>query len=97
MSTPPGAAHTRVSMVHLTDKKVPDAVDRALVRRATAALAEVSGMQTKTARRLVIAYASGSRAISSDGWSTWLRNWFRGHADPTAVTAIRNVTAQRGD
>jgi hypothetical protein len=64
------------------------------MRRATEALAEVSGMQTKSARRLVVAYATGSLPVAGDGWSAWLKNWLQ-IADPTGETAVRNVMRER--
>jgi hypothetical protein len=90
MTSPPGSARVPSSTVHLTDKKVPEKVNRALLSRATVALAEVSGMQTKSARRLVVAYASGALPVAADGWASWLRNWHQ-IADPTGETAVHNV------
>lgn len=95
MTAPPGDARLSSATVHLTDKKVPERYSRALTSRATEALAAISGMQTKNARRIVIAYASGQVPLSSDGWALWLRNWFQ-IADPTGETAARNVDRERG-
>lgn len=72
-------------------EKVADrGISPALARRAVSALANVSGMRREDARRIVVAYASDSPSIATDGWSSWLRNWLQ-IADPTGETAVRNV------
>lgn len=90
MTASAGELPASSNTVHLTEKKVPEPVDRALIRKATNALAEVSGMQTKSARRIVVAHVSGALPVSADGWAVWLKNWF-GIPDPTGETAVRNL------
>lgn len=90
MTAPPGSARLTSNTARHADKVADKGIDPALARRAVSALASVSGMRRTDARRLVVAYATDSLPVASDGWAHWLRNWFQ-IADPTGETAVRNV------
>lgn len=93
MNAPPGLARTPSTTVRLTEKKAHSEIGPALFRRTVDALAHVSGASVKTARQQVRAWVAGG-AASSD-LEAWLRQNFR--VDPTGVTAVRNVSRERGN
>lgn len=87
MPSPAGQRPAASNTVRLTGKKAHGEPERAMIRRTTSALAQMTGSSIKTARQQVYAWLAGG-AIDSD-IDAWLRQNFR--MDPTGVTAVRNA------
>lgn len=69
-----------------------EAIDAAILRRAIDGVTAVTGCRRKAARERVRSWISGG--MSRTDLEAWLWQNFR--LDPTGVTAVRNVSRERG-